>query len=607
MINTICRVAVCTSVVPVFLVAVLAVMLTGCGESHISDNRQVPGRGENPDAVDGNILKDEPAMQSAPLPAGAGRDITPRELRETDWFATVADALPHVYSDGGESGFYTLLETVGGGVAMLDYDQDGDLDLFFTGGGEIKGEPVEITGKPSILYRNDGDWKFFDVTSEMGISAPGFYTHGAFVADYDNDGYPDIFVTGYQGCRLLHNNGGKSFTDVTSKAGIEIKSWATAAAWGDFDKDGHVDLYVASYADWRPDPNRRCKQSTPDGRSMREPCAPTGFPGSPDYVWRNRGDGTFEDVTKKMNITAKHRGLGALANDFDGDGWCDIYVANDANENDLYFGGPEGFTSQGVLAGVALSPQGVPEGSMGVDTGDVDGDGKLDLFYTNFLGDDNTLVRQVDARLFVNAADGFKITGASRRWVGFGAAIADFDGDAWNDIIIANGNVFYGSTNSPYYEPPQLFKNQGGKTFQDVSQQGGPYFSVDRAGRGLAVGDLDNNGTLDVVVAHQNEQPALLRNQTSAGNWFRVELQGRKSGSDAIGAKVSSMHDGREIVRWVSSGRSYLSSLDRRILFPAGDSNSVKVIWPQGATEVFSNLEAKKNHVLVEGEGESQK
>jgi len=534
----------------------------------------------------------------------------PRKANDGDWFETAsATSVKHAYSDGNRSGFYTLLETAGGGVAMLDYDLDGDLDLFFTGGGQIQGKhgeaaPVKVTGLPSALYRNDGDWKFTDVTSDAEINPPGFYTHGAFVEDYNRDGYPDIVVTGYLGCQLLRNNAGKSFTDVTQSCGISINRWATAAAWGDFDNDGHTDLYVACYADWKPDAQRRCTQPTDDGGAVREPCPPTRFRGSQDYVWRNRGDGTFEDVSEKMNITGVRRGLGALACDFDGDGFCDVYVANDADENDLYLGGPGGFTSHGVLAGVALSPRGVPEGSMGVDIGDIDGDGRLDLFYTNFMGDDNALLRQVDPRLFVNAAGLLKITGVSRRWVGFGAAIADFDGDSWNDVMVANGNVFYAGVNSPYYEPPQLFQNVQGKELREISSRGGPYYSVDRAARGLAVGDLDNNGMPDIVVVHQNQPPALLRNRLPVRNWLRVQLRGVKSNISGIGAKVSTMHNGRQLVHWVCSGRGYLSSFDQRILFPAGETNSVRVVWPSGETEVFSNLESKKTHVLVQGKGQ---
>ncbi len=550
-----------------------------------------------------------PKRRDAPLPYTLPPRNPPRPARDDDWFEemTSQSQIDFAYRDGSEAGFYTLLETVGGGVAMLDFDQDGDLDLFFTGGGKMTGPPLKVVGLPSALYRNDGDWRFSDVSESTDIGDEGFYSHGVAVGDYNRDGYPDLLVTGFMGSRLYRNEQGERFVNVTNEAGIVTDRWATAAAWADVDRDGYLDLYVATYCRWRPEDNVVCTQPTADGGEMREPCAPGKYPGDRDYLWRNRGDGTFEDITQAAGITAEHRGLGVVTADFDDDGWTDIYVANDVDENDLYFGGPNGnFTNEALLAGVAFSPAGLAEGSMGVDVGDVDGDGRIDLFYTNFVGQDNSLYRRIGPRTFLNAADQYGILGVSRQWVGFGTGLADFDGDGWQDVFVANGHVFYGSKNSPYFQPQQLLRNLDGRKFQDISEFGGPYFSVHRAARGNAIGDLDNDGALDLVVVHQNEPVVLLRNRRPVSRWIRLQLRGTTSNPAAIGAKITAPFGDRVLTRWVRSGAGYLSQSDARIVLPMADHTpvSVTVYWPAGSMEIFQGLTENQTHVLVEGEGQ---
>ncbi|WP_166822981.1 CRTAC1 family protein [Thalassoroseus pseudoceratinae] len=589
-----------------YVVSLVMVIVAGCSPDNTPDSDrkvQTASHAETPVAED---------IRNAPLPHTFDKRAEPRPARETDWFEdkTASSGIDFAYRDGNEAGFYTLLETVGGGVGMIDYDQDGDLDLYFTGGGMLNGPPLTVQGRQPALFRNDGNWKFTDVTQSVGLNESDqqhrVYTHGVAVGDYNNDGLPDLAVTGYGKCRLFRNENGSQFVDVSEEAGIVGNRWYTAAAWLDMDQDGDLDLYAATYCKWTPKDHIECTQPTADGGKIREPCAPSQYPGDRDSLWQNHGDGTFEDVAETAGLTESHRGLGVLTADFDQDGRTDIFVANDVDQNDLYFGNGDGtFTNEALRSGVAFSPTGMAEGSMGVEAGDVDGDGLIDLFYTNFVGQDNSLYRSAGDRIFLNAADRFGILGISRLWVGFGTALCDFDGDGWQDLFVANGHVFYGSKNSPYYQPQQLLQNQNGKRFENISNVGGPYFSVRRAARGTAAGDLDNDGDFDLVVVHQNEPPALLQNRKSNQHWVRLQLHGTESNRDAIGTRVSIVYNERTLTRWVRGGAGYLSSSDYRILFPRADETpaTVTVHWPTGRHEQFSELAVNQTHELVEGRG----
>ena len=348
-------------------------------------------------------------------------------------------------------------------------------------------------------------------------------------------------------------------------------------------------MYVITYCDWLPDHTERCIND----QDLRDICGPSLYPGARDYLWRNKGDGTFEDVTDKAGLQEHSRALGVVAADMNEDGWMDIFVANDVQENQLYRGGPEfPLEEVGLLSGVAYSSTGEREGSMGVDVGDFDGDGRLDLWYANYANQDNSLRRNLGDMGFLDVAAPTGMVGVSRMWVGFGTGFADFDSDGWLDLFVANGHVSYERLDSPYRQPAQLFHNQAGKRFVDVSEQGGPYFSIDHVGRGAAVGDLDNDGGLDLVISHQNEPVVVLRNRRPAKNWVSVLLRGERSNPDAIGAKVTARYGDRQLARWIRGGGGYASSFDPRILFPAVDDApvSVTVKWPNGQVEVFPNL-----------------
>jgi hypothetical protein len=543
--------------------------------------------------------------RNAKIPFFEERTESPRPPRDDDWFQDVTQAagIEFTYRDGQEAGFYQLVENLGGCAGMLDYDKDGDIDLFFTGGGSMSGPPIQISGRPAVLYRNDGNLQFTDVTQQAGVAGGEFYSHGCAVGDFDRDGWPDLFVAGFQGCTLYRNNQQGGFEDVTAASGLVADRWCVTGAWLDVDNDGWLDLYVITYCDWLPDHTRRCLND----QELRDICGPSLFPGGRDYLWRNTGDGRFEDVTEQAGLHEHSRALGVVAADMNEDGWMDIFVANDVQENHFYRGGPEfPLEEEALFSGVAYSAAGEREGSMGVDVGDFDGDGRLDLWYTNYSNQDNSLMNNFDASGFLSVSAHTGIVGRSRMWVGFGTGFADFDSDGWLDLFVANGHVSYERLDSPYRQPAQLFHNQAGKRFVEVSEQGGPYFSIDHVGRGAAVGDLDNDGGLDLVISHQNEPVVVLQNRRPARHWVSVLLRGTTSNPDAIGAKVTASFGDRQLVRWIRGGGGYASSFDPRILFPTVDDAplSVTVRWPNGDSEVFPELAQRKTHTLVEGTGD---
>jgi hypothetical protein len=540
-------------------------------------------------------------------PAGAltkDTDELANDVRQNDWFEDVTEksGINFQYRNGREGACHFILESLGGGVAMVDYDRDGDLDLFFTGGGVIGGSPPAVTGLPSGLFRNDGNLRFVDVSEEAGFQHAGDYSHGVSVVDFDQDGFPDLFVCCYGQSRLYRNTRDERFQDVTGQAGLSARGWNTAAAWGDIDADGWPDLYVARYLDWSPEKDRPCLKN-----GIRDLCGPRSYGGVIDCLYRNQGNGTFEDISQQAGLIPGN-GLGVVAADLNNDGRIDFYTANDESNNHLYLGNPElPLTEAALISGVATNEYGMPDGSMGVDVGDVNGDGNPDLWTTNFEREDNGLYCSDGNGLFRSATLTSGLAGHSRLQVGFGTALADFDGDGWLDIFVTNGHVFYHGRESAYRQQAQLFRNDAGR-FENVSAAGGTYFRSDHVGRGAAIGDLDNDGALDLVVVHQNESVSILRNRTPPKHFVRVRLQGTQSDRDAIGAVASIRSSGRTLMRWVRSGAGYFSHSDQRILFAVDDDAPVDVTvdWLGRGREVFGNLKVGETHELVEGRGKSE-
>jgi hypothetical protein len=566
------------------------------------------------DADSPSVGRKQPASATQPADSQASPSLNDAQAgvrassasRQGDWFVdvTARSGIDFSYRNGEESQQFTILETVGGGVAMIDYDNDDDLDLFFPGGGRISASPLKIEGLPSRLYRNDGSGKFVDVTQEAGLSSPGDYSHGCTVADFDRDGFSDLFVTCYGRNRLFRNDGRGHFEEVGEKAGIAGNGWGTAAAWGDVDRDGWPDLFVANYLDWTPAEDEFCGTMNP---RVRDVCPPQKYPAAANRLYRNRGDGRFEDISHQAGINELGKGLGVVAADVNDDGWLDFYLANDVLPNRLYLGGPDlKFTEAGTLSGVALNEYGAPEGSMGVDFGDYNGDGLGDLWVTNFEMEDNSLYRNDGRGAFTHATVVAGLAGRCKPYVGFGTGFADFDSDGWLDLFVINGHVFYRQGRSPYRQPAFLFHNRAGMAFADVSHLGGDYFSSPHPGRGAAVGDLDNDGAPDLVIVHQNERISVLRNLLQPARWVRFKLQGTRCDRDAVGAKVTLRDAGRELIRWAHSGAGYLSQFDPRIVFPVSENwpGEVEVVWPGKRREIFRQLSPGQTNVLVEGEGE---
>ncbi len=523
--------------------------------------------------------------------------------------------------NGEEAGHYAILETLGGGVALLDYDGDGLLDIFLTGGGYFDGPDKEqIKGHPCKLYKNLGNFQFKDVTAEAGLNIPWFYTHGCAVADYDNDGWPDLLVTGWGRLALFHNEsngkGGRHFVEVTKQAGLNDTLWSTSAAWADLDGDGFPDLYVCHYVNWSFANHPAC---TYEGK--KNICTPRLFKALPHVLYKNNGDGTFADVSKQAGIleppALEHgKALGVLIVDLDEDGRPDIYVANDTEDSLLYLNqGGMKFKEVGLKCGVARDDHGAATASMGVDAADYDGSGHLSLFVTNFHREVHALYRNRGRGEFAYASRRTGIASlVGLAYVGWGTGFIDFDRDGAEDIFITNGHTMLNPPPSESLrQRPVLLRNLRKPSdkphmvkFENVTTQAGPFFQVPHRGRGAAFGDLDNDGKTDIVVSHLNEPAVLLQNTLDNGHhWLGIELVGNPY-RDAVGAKLTLEVGDQKLVRAVKGGGSYLSASDRRIIFGLGKAETVgrlTVNWPSGEprTQTWNNLKIDRYHRLIQG------
>jgi hypothetical protein len=568
----------------------IAVVLTGAAVFWAA-TRQPPGAGDG---------------QDLPLARGPQMEDGPPWFRDV----TAGSGIDFTYRNGEEADLYTILESLGGGVAMIDYDGDGLLDLFFTGGGYFDGE--QIKGHPCRLYKNLGNFKFRDVTSEVGLDHIDFYSHGCAVADYDKDGWPDLLVTGYGRVALFHNephNGGRHFVEVNGRrTGLRDHSWCTSAGWADLTGTGFPDLYICHYCDWSFANNPKCKGNGPNVE--RDVCPPQQFKPLVHALYRNNGNGTFRDITTEEHLRNDGCGLGVVLADLDGTGRPSIYVANDATNNHLYLNRGGKLEEKGQIAGVAVDDNGLYNGSMGVDVGDYDGSGRASLFVTNFQGEIHALYQNLGKERFAYQSRPAGVAALGRHFVGFGTAFVDIDNDGWEDLVIANGHVLRKPLGSTLKQRPVLLRNieaYGRRFFLDYSKRGGPAFAVPTVGRGVAVGDLDNDGWPDVVICNTNGQAVLLRNEASAGNaarWLGIKLVGRGD-RDVAGSTVILEGGPRPLTRFAKGGGSYLSACDRRILFGLGTTQKVQrvtVRWAWGKEEHWDNLEPNSYWELREGE-----
>ncbi|HEY8505605.1 MAG TPA: CRTAC1 family protein [Gemmataceae bacterium] len=500
-----------------------------------------------------------------------------------------------------------IQETLGSGLGWIDYDNDGWVDLFCVQDGPVRPKPGD-PAPTNKLYRNNRDGTFTDVTEKAGLARSGFGL-GCAVGDYDNDGFDDLAVTYHGGVVLYRNQGDGTFADVTEKAGLHDPHLATSCGWGDIDGDGLLDLYVCNYVEIDMDHYPDCRVR----EDLRRTCSPSVFPAVAHKLFRNRGDGTFADVSESAGIAAARPapGLGVLLIDLDDDGRLDIYAANDLQPSYLFHNRGDGrFTDEGTFSGAGLETTGAVMAGMGVDAADVDGSGRPSLFVTNFQWRPNVLFRNQGRLRFSDVSRPSGLGPPSLDRLGFGTVFFDADGDGNADVAVANGHVYRNAEvldASPYAQRPQLFLGDGAGKFRDVSEAAGAHFRRSLVGRGLARADFDNDGKPDLAFSHCGGPAVLLRNATATGNrWLSLELEGdgKRSNRNAIGARVEVEAGGRKQVHFVTGGGSYLSQSERRLLIGLGTAaraERVTVRWPSGRVQAFGPLEPGRAYRLREG------
>ena len=529
--------------------------------------------------------------------------------RFTDVAAEAGLTHPTVY--GGVDAKSYIVEVVGCGLAFLDYDNDGWLDVFVLSGTRLDAAPPEATNR---LYRNNRDGTFTDVTKKAGLTRSGWGS-AVTVGDYDNDGFDDLFVTCYGQNVLYRNNGDGTFSDVTAKAGLrqDAARYGSGCTWLDYDRDGHLDLFVATYLDTtleklpRPGQNADCRW-----KGVPVNCGPRGLP--PGYVqlFHNNGDGTFTDVTRRSGLAAASGSypMTAVAADYDNDGWPDIYVACDSTPSWLFRNQHDGtFQQEGLERGVALSEDGLEQAGMGIAVGDYDLDGNLDIFKTHFADDTNVLYRN-DGKGYFNDSTIRAGIGVETRYVGWGTGMIDLDNDGHPDLFVVTGGVYPEVERSqpayPFHTPRLVFRNLGDGRFEELIEEAGPGVAAAHASRGCAFGDFDNDGDVDVLVMNMNEPPSLLRNDVSGGgHWLKVLLAGVTSNRSAIGARVIARYGDRVQAQEVSAQSSFYSASDRRLHFGLGTATSAELTirWPNGNTESIPRVDANQLVVVREGAG----
>ncbi len=523
-------------------------------------------------------------------------------------FTAVTDAagIDFVHENGASAEKY-MPETMGSGALIFDYDNDGRADILFVNGGSFIDTDVARRARHR-LYRNDGGRaiRFTDVTGSAGLDRPRFGM-GACAADYDNDGWTDVYVTGFGANALYRNDAGGVFVDVTREAGVESGGWSASCAFGDVDNDGDVDLYVTRYVDFSVDNNKYCG----DIQNVRFYCHPHVYNGVADILYRNEGDGTFTDVSHEAGVHATDgKGLGVVFADYDDDGWIDAYVANDSTPNFLYHNTGGGrFEETGLWAGVAVGMDGRPLAGMGADAGDVDGDGRDDLVVTNLNGETHSLYRNLGSGLFQDVTYESGVGEATLPFVGFGAVLVDYDNDMDLDLGIANGdvldNVHLLNDFATYPQRNLLLENTGGGAFREAAAGGG--FAIVKVSRALAAGDLDNDGDLDLLVSNNGGGPDLLLNDGGNRNRsLQVRLIGAESNRSGVGARLTLHVGGRALVRDARAGSSYLAQNDARVHFGTGRAeraDRLEIAWPSGRVDVVDDVETNRIVTVREGAG----
>lgn len=554
--------------------------------------------------VIGGMLLVWPSVSSqAPKPAPAPNDVS---------FADVTKAAGINFINISSPDKKYIVESMGGGVAFFDFDNDGLLDIYLVNSDTVS---AALAGKPrphAALYRNRGNSTFEDVAIKAGVADPG-WAMGVSVADYDNDGFDDLYVTCFGANKLYRNRGDGTFEDVTAKAGVGVSGFSTGAAWADYDRDGHLDLFVTGYVDFKlNDLPQFGKGSLCRYRGVPVQCGPRGLPGAGDTLYHNNGNGTFTDVTKaaKVEDANGYYGLGVMWTDLNDDGWPDIFVANDATPNYAYLNNKDGtFSEMGFALGLAVDENGVEQGSMGISIGDYDRDQRLDLIVTNFADQYNTIYHKDEDGTYSDRSRITRTADVSMPYVGWGVKFFDYDNDGWLDLLVVNGHVYpqiEGAYPGGMYPQRKLFyRNLRNGTFAEIAAQLGTALMERRASRGAAFGDFDEDGDIDVIVNDLDGPPMLLRNDggAKAGHWISLKLVGTKSNRNAAGARVEVKAGGLTQIDEVHSGDSYLSHSDWRLHFGVGSAtivDDVSIRWPSGAVQKLMMLPVDRVVTVVE-------
>lgn len=503
-----------------------------------------------------------------------------------------------------------LIETMGAGCGWIDYNQDGLLDLYL-----VNGAATRLYKPPhalrSALYRNNGDGTFTDVTALAGVGAEGLFGMGVAVGDYDNDGFPDLYVLGYDRCILYHNNGDGTFKDVTAHAGVANQGkWGSSAAWFDYDNDGRLDLVIANYVDWSPENNVWCGEHKEGYRGY---CHPDVYHGQTPTLYHNNGDGTFKDASKSSGVgKTPGNGLGVVTFDYDNDGWQDIFIANDSMANFLFHNNRDGtFREVGYLAGVAVSSDGRTEAGMGTDAADTTGTGWQDLIVTHLDFEQARLYRNLHDGSFEDATFQARLGYATFHLSGFGARFMDYDNDGARDLFIANGHILDNirkiHADVRYAEPKLMFRNTGRGIFENVSSKLGPDFQLPRVSRGAAVADFDNDGNLDILVNNNGQAPQLFRQDGGNNNhWLEIFLIGTKSNRDGVGARVKVVAGDLILYEQRKGGMSYQSAQDPRLHFGLGKRqriDAIEIQWPGGTVTKLGPVPSDQIIAVKEGAG----
>lgn len=552
------------------------VALVGCRESHSTLDL-------TPSTVPSGA-------HSTPLPASHSNRISFQMIEPF-----VGDFTHH---HGESDEYFAILEAIGGGIAAIDYDEDGRFDLIIPGGGDLL-PGNRIAPRPTGLFRQRYDEGFVDFSSVL--PEIGFFSQGAAAADFDGDGFTDLLITGYGAVQLLRNSGDGTFQDVTSDSRIENNSWGTSAAWGDLNGDGVLDLFVANYLDWSFENNPVCLEQ-PSNR--RDSCGPRSFKPLNDAAFIGSGDGTFQSCHEELGFSPGGKGLGVMLLDLDGDCDLDVYVANDGEPNFIYRNDSGHFTDISVISGADRNEQGRPDGSMGLEAGDFNNDLLPDVWVSNYEKESMALYRSHPEGYYMHVSQQMGIAGIGSEYVGWGICLSDFDGDGDEDAFIATGHANRYSPGAPRYQLPILLENQGNQRFLNVASGAGDYFLATHLARGVAGCDFNNDGRCDLAISHQNEPVRGLQNITAIqSNWLGIRLIGRISPRNPTGARIICEPGNQQQVRFLKAGSSFMSTSDPRILFhlPRTSSQaSVEIHWPSGLTQKVMNLATRKYHAIVE-------